>query len=238
LPWLLIYRRPPVAPGETGASAAVRIPWLRLIPHRATWALLIAKFLTDPVWWFYLYWTPKFLHAHHGIELDQLALPLIMIYVSADLGSIFGGWLSSMLMQCGWTSNAARKTAMLVCALLVTPIVFAPWVSDLWSAVLLLSLATAGHQGWSANVFTLVSDVFPKQAVASVVGLSGFAGSIGGMLVASATGMLLQATGSYVLVFAWGGSAYLIALGLVHLVMPRFTTVDLGTGRAGGNYGS
>lgn len=132
-----------------------------------------------------------------------------------------------MLIQRGWTSNAARKTAMLVCALLVTPIAAAPWVSNLWVDVFLLSLATAGHQGWSANIFTLVSDVFPKQAVASVVGLSGFSGSIGGMLVASATGVLLQLTGSYVPVFAWGAAAYLIALGLLHLISPRFTPVDL-----------
>ena len=227
IPWLLLYRRPSASEEDRSSSAAQRIPWARLIPHRQTWALLIARFLTDPVWWFYLYWVPKFLHSHNGINLEQLAMPLIVIYVFADVGSIFGGWLSSVLIQRGWTSNAARKTAMLVCALLVTPIAAAPWVSNLWVDVFLLSLATAGHQGWSANIFTLVSDVFPKQAVASVVGLSGFSGSIGGMLVASATGMLLQSTGSYVPVFAWGAAAYLIALGLLHLISPRFTPVDL-----------
>jgi MFS transporter, ACS family, hexuronate transporter len=226
-PWLLLYRRPRVSPEDT-ASTAARIPWSHLIPHRATWALIVARFLTDPVWWFYLYWVPKFLNQHNGIDLGQLAPPLIVIYVAADVGSIFGGWLSSLLLKRGWTSSSARKTAMLVCALLVTPIAAAPWLSNLWAEVALLSLATAGHQGWSANLYTLVSDVFPKQAVASVVGLSGFAGSIGGMLVASATGLILQTTGSYVAVFAWGASAYIIALGLLHLIQPQFTPVDLG----------
>jgi ACS family hexuronate transporter-like MFS transporter len=154
-------------------------------------------------------------------------VPLIVIYVAADIGSVFGGWLSSALIKTGWNSNAARKTAMLVCALMVTPITLAPWVSNIWIEVLLLSLATAGHQGWSANVFTLVSDVFPNEAVASVVGLAGFAGSIGGMLVAAATGFILQATSSYVPVFALAASAYLVALGLVHWIAPRFTQVDL-----------
>jgi ACS family hexuronate transporter-like MFS transporter len=226
-PWLLLYRRPQVSPEEAATSNA-RIPWSHLIPHRATWALVVARFVTDPVWWFYLYWVPKFLHQQNGIDLGQLALPLIVIYVAADVGSIFGGWLSSLLIKRGWTSSSARKTAMLVCALLVTPIAAAPWLSDLWAEVALLSLATAGHQGWSANVYTLVSDVFPKQAVASVVGLAGFAGSIGGMIVASATGLILQTTGSYVAVFAWGASAYVIALGLLQLIQPHFTPVDLG----------
>ena len=226
-PWLLLYRRPDVSPKVT-ASTVARIPWSRLIPHRVIWALIVARFMTDPVWWFYLYWVPKFLYQHNGIDLGQLALPLIVIYVAADVGSIFGGWLSSMLLKRGWTSSSARKSAMLVCALVVTPIAAAPWLSNLWAEVALLSLATAGHQGWSANLYTLVSDVFPKQAVASVVGLAGFAGSVGGMLVASATGLILQTTGSYVAVFVWGASAYVIALGLLQLIHPQFTPVDFG----------
>ena len=232
-PWLLLYRRPPVSTDT--ASSPARIPWSHLIPHRVTWALVVARFLTDPVWWFYLYWVPKFLNQHNGIDLGQLAPPLIVIYVAADVGSIFGGWLSSTLIKRGWTSSSARKAAMLVCALLVTPIAAAPWLSNLWAEVALLSLATAGHQGWSANLYTLVSDVFPKQAVASVVGLSGFAGSVGGMVVASATGLILQATGSYVVVFAWGASAYIIALGLLQLIQPQFTPVDFGAEGLGNN---
>ena len=221
-PWLLIYRRPPVT---SESAEAQSIPWAQLIPHRATWALVIARFLTDPVWWFYLYWVPKFLYKHNGIDLEQLALPLILIYVAADIGSIFGGWLSSALLKRGWAPGPARKIALLVCALLVTPIVAAPRVTGLWGVVALLCCATAGHQGWSANLYTLVSDVFPKNAVASVVGLAGFAGSVGGMLIASATGLILQLTGSYVPVFAWGASAYVIALTLLHAIAPQFTTL-------------
>ena len=230
-PWLALYHRPPMAAAEA-PSAPARIPWASLIPHRTTWALVVARFLTDPVWWFYLYWVPKFLHQHNGIDLAQLALPLMVIYIAADVGSIAGGWLSSALLDRGWKASDARKTAMLACALLVVPIAAAPWLSSLWAVVAVLGLATAGHQGWSANLYTLVSDAFPKQAVASVVGLAGFAGSVGGMLVASATGFILQATGSYVAVFGWGASAYVIALALLHVIQPEFSPVDVGSGAA------
>ncbi len=220
--WLLFYRNPPLAAEDVVAG---RIPWGHLLIHRQTWALLTARFLTDPVWWFYLYWVPKFLHAHNGIDLGQLAAPLIIIYLSADVGSIAGGWFSSMLIRRGWTANAARKLAMLGCALTVTAIAGAPWASSLWTEVLLLSLATAGHQGWSANMFTVVSDVYPRNAVASMVGLAGFSGSVSGMLAASAVGLLLQSTGSYVPVFLWGASSYLIALGVLHAMMPRMEPI-------------
>jgi MFS transporter, ACS family, hexuronate transporter len=236
--WVRFYQRPTEHPLISTAELAhiqsdrqlfqLRIPWKQLIPHRQTWALLSARFLTDPIWWFYLYWIPKFLHAHNGINLEQLALPLIAIYLSADAGSIFGGWLSSALIGRGCSTSAARKTAMLVCALLVTPIVLAPWASNIWVEVLLLSLATAGHQGWAANIFTVVSDMFPVQAVASVIGMCGFAGSIGGMLAASATGFLLQATGNYLPVFVFAASGYLVALGVLHVVIGDFKTVDAG----------
>jgi ACS family hexuronate transporter-like MFS transporter len=229
VPWLLIYREAPAAEGE-GSAPAPRIPWLQLIPHRQTWALMLARFLTDPFWWFYLYWVPKFLHTHHHIELAGLALPLLIIYLAADVGSVCGGWISAVLIRRGWSVNAARKTAMLIAAVSIVPVAAAPWVSNLWTVVALLGLATAGHQGWSANIFTMVSDMFPKQAVASMVGLSGFAGSIAGMLVASATGLLLQFTGSYVPVFAAAASAYLLALGLLHLIVPDLARVDPAAG--------
>ena len=202
-----------------------------MLPHRQTWALLTARFLTDPVWWFYLYWAPKFLHANSGLDLGHLALPLITIYLAADAGSVFGGWLSSWLIEHGQSHDTARRTAMLVCALMVCPIAAAPWLTKPWVEILLLNLATAGHQGWAANVYTLVSDVFPTKAVASVVGLCGCAGSIGGMLVASATGYVLQFTGSYVPVFTLAGSAYLVALGLMHAIVPRFAQVEISGSR-------
>src|SRR5690606_34630958 len=139
-----------------------RVPWLKLFPHRQTWAFALAKFMTDPIWWFYLYWLPKYLNTSHGLTLDKIGLPLVAIYVFSDFGSIAGGWLSSFLINKGWSVNAARKTTMLICALAVLPIFFASQTADLWVAVGLISLATAAHQGWSANLFTLVSDMFPK----------------------------------------------------------------------------
>lgn len=210
------------------AEPPARIPWARLAAHRETWAFAIGKFMTDPIWWFYLYWVPKFLNQSHGLTLSKLGPPLIVIYLFADVGSIGGGWLSSALIKRGASINRARKTAMLVCALCVTPIVFASRASHLWTAVALVSLAAAAHQGWSANMFTLVSDMFPRKAVASVVGMGGMAGSIGGMLIATATGWLLQLTGSYLAIFVVAGSAYLLALAIIHLLKPDLRPAELG----------
>jgi ACS family hexuronate transporter-like MFS transporter len=150
-----------------------------------------------------------------------MGLPLVVIYLVADVGSIGGGWLSSHFLKRGWTPNAARKTAMLICALAVVPIVFAAQTTNLWLAVAIVSIAAAAHQGWSANLFTLTSDMFPKQAVGSVVGIGGMAGAIGGMFIAMIVGEILQRTGSYFLIFIIAGSAYLVALLLIHLLAPR-----------------
>jgi ACS family hexuronate transporter-like MFS transporter len=204
-----------------------KISWSRLARVRQTWAFAIGKFLTDPIWWFYLYWIPKFLNEKHGLTLGKLGPPLIVIYVFADVGSIGGGWLSSRLINLGWSINAARKTAMLVCASCVVPIIFASQVSGLWPAVALISLAAAAHQGWSANLFTTASDMFPRRAVGSVVGMGGMAGAIGGMLVATATGYLLQITHSYHAVFVLAGAAYLIALAIIHAISPRLQQADV-----------
>jgi MFS family permease len=159
-----------------------------------------------------------------------LGLPLIVIFVLADVGSIAGGWLAGRLIKRGWSLNRARKGAMLCCALAVVPIVFAAQADNLWLAVALIGLATAGHQGWSANVFTLTSDMFPRYAVASVVGIGGLAGAVGGMLISTFVGFLLQATGSYVPVFVMAGSAYLIALAAVHWLVPRLEPATLPRG--------
>jgi ACS family hexuronate transporter-like MFS transporter len=188
---------------------------------------MVAKFLTDPIWWFFLFWLPKFLNSEYGITLTGLGPPLIAIYLLADVGSIGGGWLAGRFIKRGWSVNKGRKAAMLICALSVVPIVFASNVSNLWVAVVLIGLATAGHQGWSANVFTLTSDMFPRHAVASVVGLGGLAGAVGGMLIATFTGFLLEATGSYLPVFIMAGSAYLLALAIVHMLVPRLEPAAL-----------
>jgi ACS family hexuronate transporter-like MFS transporter len=235
--WLMVYRRPEEHPKVTAAELAhiqsdpaeptTRIPWARLLPHRQTWAFAIGKLLTDPIWWVYLFWLPKFLNTNYGLNITQIGLPLVVIYVTADIGSIGGGWLSSSLIKRGWTVNKSRKLAMLICALAVVPIMFAARASNLWVAVGLVSLAAAAHQGWSANLFTMTSDMFPRRAVGSVVGIGGMAGSIGGMLIATAVGLILQYTGSYLPIFIIAGCAYLVALAIIHALVPRLEPANL-----------
>jgi ACS family hexuronate transporter-like MFS transporter len=229
--WLIVYRSPgehaSVSSQELAhirsdpADPAVRVPWGQILRYPQAWAFIAAKFITDPIWWFFLFWLPKFLNSEYGLSLTGLGPPLIAIYLMADVGSIGGGWIAARFIKRGWTVNRARKGAMLICALAVTPIVFAAHASNLWLAVALVGLATAGHQGWSANVFTLTSDMFPRHAVGSVVGIGGFAGAVGGMLISTFTGFLLQTTGSYVPVFIMAGSAYVLALVVVHFLAPR-----------------
>jgi ACS family hexuronate transporter-like MFS transporter len=204
----------PVAP-------ATHMPWVSLMGYRQTWSFATAKFLTDPIWWMYLFWLPDFFSRNYGLSLLELGPPIIVIYVVADVGSVGGGWLSSLLIRKGWSVNAARKIAMLICAVAVIPIIAAASVKNMWAAVALISLATAAHQGWSANLFTLASDMFPRQAVGSVVGLGGFAGAVGGMLIAKVTGYVLQMTGSYTTVLLIAGGAYLVALAIVQILTPK-----------------
>ena len=235
--WLKSYRPPERHPRVSPAELALiqsdppesteKIPWGRLFPLRQTWAFALGKFMTDPIWWLYLFWVPDFLKRNHGLDLKTMGLPLVVIYLVADVGSIGGGWISSHLLKRGWSPNAARKTAMLICALSVVPIMFAAKATNLWVAVGLVSLAAAAHQGWSANLFTLTSDMFPKQAVGSVTGIGGMAGSIGGMLIALVVGEILQTTGSYVPIFIIAGSAYLVALLVIHLLAPKLKPATL-----------
>ncbi|CAN5499574.1 MFS transporter [soil metagenome] len=229
--WLAVYRKPEEHPRLSKSELAYiqsdpaeptsRIAWTRLLPHPQTWAFALGKFLTDPVWWVYLFWLPKFLNTTYGLNITQIGLPLVVIYVVADVGSIGGGWLSSNLIKRGWPVNRARKSAMLLCALAVVPIMFASQASNLWVAVGLISIAAAAHQGWSANLFTMVSDMFPRRAVGSVVGIGGMAGAVGGMLIATTVGLILQYTGSYLPIFIIAGCAYLVALLVIHRLVPR-----------------
>jgi ACS family hexuronate transporter-like MFS transporter len=230
--WLIFYRKPEehstLSPGELAyiqsdpIESVEKIPWLKLLPHRQTWAFAIGKFLTDPIWWFYLFWLTKFLDKNYGISMSKVTIPVIVIYVVADVGSIGGGWLSSFLIKRGWSVNAGRKTAMLVCALAVVPVIFATMTTNLWLTVALIALATAAHQGWSANIFTTASDMFPRRAVGSVVGIGGTMGAIGGVLFQMATGWILQWNGSnYIPIFIVCGSVYLIALLVIHLLAPK-----------------
>lgn len=204
------------------------LPASKLLRQRAAWAFIFGKFLTDPVWWFYLFWIPGFLNRSYGVNLSQLGPPLVAIYLAADAGSIGGGWLSSSLIKRGWPLNKARKTAMLICACCVLPLVLMPWMDSVWPAVALISLATAAHQGFSTHLFTLVSDTFPASAVASVVGLGGLAGSLSGVLIAPAVGYWLDFSGgAYRPLFVAAAAAYLLALAAIHALVPRLDPVSI-----------
>jgi ACS family hexuronate transporter-like MFS transporter len=236
-PWIIWYRRPEehraVSAAELAyiqsdpAQPAVKVRWSKLLPHRQTWAFLIGKLLTDPVWLFLLYWLPRFLHSQYGLTLTGLGWPLVVIYSMSTVGSIAGGWLPAKFLSLAWTPNRARKTAMLVCALAVVPVMFAASGFSIWLTVGLAGLATAAHQGWSANLFTMVSDTFPRHAVASVVGIGGFGGAAASALVSTATGFVLQFTHSYTPMFVFAGSAYLIALLAVQLLVPTLEPVRM-----------
>jgi ACS family hexuronate transporter-like MFS transporter len=234
--WLLLYEVPEKKKSLSRAELAhilsdpeekapERISWLALLRYRQTWAIVIGKFLTDPIWWFYLYWLGKFLHARFGLTLIKLGLPLVAVYALADVGSIGGGWASSALIKRGGTLNRSRKAVMLACALAVVPVMAANRVSSLWGAVLLIGLAAGAHQAWSANIFTFASDMFPKWAVGSVTGLGGMAGAVGGMLFSTLAGHILEWTGSYLILFIISGSAYLLALGIIQILAPKLEPV-------------
>lgn len=236
--WIPLYARPEVHPRVGRAELdhiqsdppdppAAKVPWMKLIPRRQTSAFAIGKYLTDPVWWFYLYWIPQYLRDNHALDLTTIGLPVILIYLVADIGSVGGGWLSSTFIKHGWSVNKSRKTAMLICALAVTPIMFVSHVHNLWGAVALIGLAAAAHQGWSCNLFTTTSDMFPRRAVGSVVGIGGMAGALGGATLAVAIGFILETTGkNYSLIFFIAGITYLIALLIIHLLVPRLEQVE------------
>jgi len=211
------------------------IPWLKLLRYRQTWAFFVGKFLTDPIWWFYLFWIPAWLADVRGLNIKEFGLPLVVIYTATTVGSIFGGWLSSYLIKKGWKVYRARAGAMLLFALLVLPIMLAQAEGiGFWGAISLISLAAASHQAWSANIFTTVSDMFPKKAVASVTGIGGFAGSIGGILVAVFTGNLLEfwekqghIESGYLILFIIAGLAYIVAWIIFNLIAPKMKRVEL-----------
>jgi ACS family hexuronate transporter-like MFS transporter len=222
--WLTVLapgRERPSPPASGPIPRAARMSWWHLLQRRQTGAYAAAKFLTDPFWWLYLFWVPDFLNRRHGLRLSQMALPLATIYLLSGAGSVAGGWLSSRLVRIGWTVNAARKTSMLAFAAFVAPIAFAANVESPWAAAVLVGLAAAGHQGFSANLLTLTPDLFPERAVGSAVGIGGMAGAIGGIVLAQVVGRVLQSTGSYAVVFLAPPLAYLLAIGVIHTLLPR-----------------
>jgi ACS family hexuronate transporter-like MFS transporter len=237
--WLAIYRQPAahkslsaselafIRSGDEPAtqSAPAAVSWLKLLRLKETWAYALGKFLTDPIWWLYLFWLPDFLAKRHGLNLTSFGPPLVAIYVLSDIGSIAGGWGSSRLMKTGRTANAARKITMSICAVVVVPIIFAQFVSQLWIAVVIIGVAAAAHQAWSANLMTLPSDLFPRAAVGSVVGIGGTAGAVGGMLMSKYNGYILEASGSYQPIFALAGGAYIMGIVIIHILSPKLTRV-------------
>jgi ACS family hexuronate transporter-like MFS transporter len=236
--WLLLYRKPEEHPrlskaeldyicSDPSVPTTTKTKWVSLIPLRQTWAFVAGKFLIDPIWWFYLFWVPDFLQRKHGVAFIRIGVPILVIYLMADVGSVAGGWFSSWLIHRGKSVNIARKSAMLLCAICVVPIIFAYRVDSMWGAVLLIGLAAAAHQGFSANLFTLTSDTFPAQAVGSVVGMGGMAGAIGGMLIAKIVGYTLQWTGSYMVPFLIAGFAYLTALAIIQILAPKLEPVKI-----------
>jgi ACS family hexuronate transporter-like MFS transporter len=211
------------------ADKVATYPWKNLLPCRQTWAFGLGKFLTDPIWWFYLFWLPMYFQETFGLRLIQLPIPMLVIYNASSVGSIGGGWLSSSLINRGWTINSARKTAMLICALAVIPVFYVPYAdkNSMWLVIAVLSLAMAAHQGFSANLFTTTSDMFPRAAVASVVGIGGAMGALGIALMQKLAGYIVEWTKSYSILFMISGSAYLVALLVIHLFSPKLAQADL-----------
>lgn len=239
LVWLLIYRTPQAHPSVSQSELAyilsdpqtpakTTISWLKLLPHRQTWSFVLGKLCIDPIWWFWLFWAPDVFQRRFGMSLSQIVLPILVIYLVSDVGSVLGGWFSSVLIGRGLSVNVARKTVMLACALSVAPVIFAVRTNHVWIAVALISIAAAAHQAFSCNLFTLPSDMFPSRAVGSVVGIGGAAGGIGGFLIANTVGHVLQNTGSYTIPFLIASSAYLVAVLLIHLLSPHLTPASIG----------
>ena len=236
--WLTTYRKPADHRRVSAAELAYinadpsepvgKIPWSHLLPHRQTWAFVIGKLMTDPVWFFMLFWLPKFFNSRYGLTAKEFAIPLIVIYNASAVGSIVGGWLPARFLKSGWSLNRSRKVAMAICAVAWLPMIFIGQIGNLWISVAMISLAAAAHQGWSANLFTLASDMFPRRAVGSVVGIGGFGGAAAGIVVSLCVGILLQLTrNNYVPVFMIAGSAYLIALLIIHALAPKLASVDI-----------
>jgi len=236
--WWRIYRRPGEDPKLSPAELhyinsdppepAARVPWTRLFSKRQAWAIFFGKVLTDPVWWFYLFWIPGFLSRRYGLPIGRIGLPLVVIYNMSAVGSICGGWLPCKFLDLGWSPNRARKTAMLIYALAVLPVVFVGEMQGVWSVVALLSLSAAAHQAWSANMFTLASDMFPRWTVASVVGIGTFGAALLMAFISTLVGYVLKWTnGDYAPLFIVCGTGYLAALLIIQLLAPKLEMVRL-----------
>jgi len=236
--WLKTYQKPEDHPklskreleyinSDSSEETLEKIPWLKLLPKRETWAFSLTT-ITDGVWWFYLFWGAKFLAEQFSVDIKNIGLPFLIIFIMADAGSLLGGLASGALIKKGWSINKARKITMLVCAVIIFPVSFVPVIASKWVAVFLIGLAAAGHQSWSINGYTLVPDVFPKKAVASVIGIGKMIGVAVAIVADIALGAVLDTAGNsgYFWAFVIAGLSYLTILGFVHLLMPRMTPLD------------
>lgn len=238
--WLLFYKKPEnhklVSKDELAyinsdneSVTPEKIKWSVLLRRREVWGICVGKFMSDPIWWFYLFWGAKFLNGKYGLNLKEIGVPFFTIYLISWAGGIFLGWLTSKFLKIGWSLNKGRKMGFLICALFAIPVMFVPHTDNMWLAVALIAIATGGHCGWSANIFSLMSDIFPRKATASITGIGGFAGAVGGALIAQLVGGLLQNLGmdGYVIPFFIASIGYLIALVILHLLIPDIKPVNL-----------
>jgi ACS family hexuronate transporter-like MFS transporter len=237
--WIRYFKRPELHPKVSQSELEYinsdnekeagngKVSWKQILPYRETWAIAVGKFMADPIWWFYLFWGAKFLNEKYGVDLKDIGLPFFAIYLISWAIGIFLGWLSSRFLKMGFGINKGRKSGLLVCGLFALPVALVPHIDSLWIAVGLIALAAGGHCGWSANIFSLMSDVFPKKATATVAGIGGFSGAAGGALVAYGVGKILQNIGvdGYSIPFAVAGSGYLLALLIIHLLVPKIRII-------------
>lgn len=236
--WLAWYQSPQKHPkisqqeleyihqDEMENSNEKSIKWLSLFKYKQTFAICFTRFISDWVWWFFLFWIPDFLSKTQGINMKEIVLPLIVIYAVSSIGGIGGGWISSRFIQMGKSIDFARKTTILMSALIILPVMFVSQAPNLWVAVALIALAAAGHQGWASNIFTIVSDIYPKKAVGSMIGLSGFTGAVGGALSATFIGLILETTNSYFLIFFVASSVYMINWLVLKLSIKKIIPIE------------
>lgn len=245
--WLIYYRHPSghkklsqseydfIHQDKDETQSEKGVPWSSLLKHKQTIAICATRFISDWVWWFFLFWIPDFLAKTTGVNIKELVLPLIIIYAVSSIGGIAGGWFSSHLIKKGRTVDFSRKRAILYSALIVLPVIFVSQIHDLWMIVVLISLATAGHQSWAANIFTIISDIYPKGAVGSMTGLSGFMGAIGGALSASFVGLVLQLSNSYTLIFTIASVVYLLNWGIIKIFIRKIEPLKMQAGPVDAN---
>jgi len=238
--WLFFYRKPEKhhlvskkeldhINSDIAAESTEKVKWTTLLKTREVWGICVGKFMADPIWWFYLFWGAKFLNGKYGLQLQEIGIPFFTIYLVSWGGGIFLGWLSSRFLKKGWTLNKGRKMGFLICALFALPVMLVPHVNNMWVVIGLIALAAGGHCGWSANIFSLLSDIFPRKATASVTGIGGFAGAVGGALIAQLVGGLLQNMGmqGYAIPFLIASLGYFLALGIIHLLIPEIKPLNL-----------